>query len=121
MKDNIKQFSGVNSMQPKPSEEKYSSVGDCPYHKAPCTCAFGDLGHVMGKELSPSKKKERCEACDAPFEHHHHKHIVKEKIYHTGCYRKCFGDSCKCEIRYTKTYAIRQVNEKCKAHNDKQD
>lgn len=32
--------------------EEISSVGDCPYHKEPCTCSFGDVGHVMGKEMN---------------------------------------------------------------------
>jgi len=39
---------------PKPQEE-YSRAGKCPYHKKLCTCTFGDSGHVMGKEISPSK------------------------------------------------------------------
>lgn len=41
-----------------------------------------DAAYVAGMD-----ECKNCTRCNGPFEKHHHRHIVGDKIYHTRCYQ----------------------------------
>lgn len=42
-----------------------------------------DAAYIAGMD-----NRSKCSWCEAPFENHHHKHIIKTGIYHTRCYNR---------------------------------
>jgi len=44
------------------------------------------IKQALQKTREEKEERKRCTNCNTPFEPHHHRHITRDGIYHTGCY-----------------------------------